>query len=306
VHSVHIAAAPALGHDGGMIESRDADHPIRIGIKYAPQLCTIKQQRTIWRAADEAGFDHIWTMDHFNAIGQASVADVVFEGWTLLAAMAESTARARVGMLVSGNTYRHPGVLAKMAVTIDHLSAGRLEFGLGGSWADIEHRMLGIEFPPIGARIAHLDEACTVIRRLWTEDTVDHQGPRYVLTGAIANPKPVQRPHPPVWIGGVGERKLLRVAARHADVWNFPGGPGGMLAEAVNASRVLDRHCAEIGRDPAAIRRSAQVFFAGAVDPTVALLREFVQAGFTELIVIPTSFANAELAVGELLPRLRD
>src|SRR5207249_1470760 len=155
---------------------------------------------------------------------------------------------------------------------------------------------LGIEFPSVGERIDHLDEAYSVVRRLWTEDVVDHDGPRYSLRGAIANPKPVQRPYPPIWIGGVGERKLLRVAARHADVWNFPGGPGGMLEAAVRASHVLDRHCVEIGRDPAAIRRSTQVFYAGATEPTLTLLRQYVDAGFSELLVIPTSFANARKA----------
>ncbi len=126
--------------------------------------------------------------------------------------------------MVTGNTYRRPAVMAKMATTVDHLSGGRLELGLGGAWAEAEHVMLGIEFPGVGERLRRLGEACQVIKKLWTEEKADFDGRYYRLRGAFANPKPVQKPYPPIWIGGGGEQKTLRIVAEHADVWNMGGG----------------------------------------------------------------------------------
>ena len=229
-------------------------HDLRFGLKLSGQGTTIEELRDVWRIADDGGFDHCWDFDHFAGIGGDPELDV-FEGWTLLAAMAEATSRVRIGCMVTGNTYRHPAVLAKTAVTVDHLSGGRLEFGLGAAWAEIEHTMLDLEFGTVGRRIARLDEACRMIKLLWTEERSDFEGRYYRLDGAIANPKPVQRPHPPIWIGGSGERKTLRVVAEHADVWNAAGGDP---AEVARLSGVLDRHCADVGRDPAEIRRSVQ------------------------------------------------
>src|SRR5206468_6875480 len=157
-------------------------NPLRFGIKHAGQDCTIDELRSVWRIADEAGFDHLWAFDHLASIGAGGPDRVVFEGWSLLAAMAESTRQVRVGLLVTGNTYRHPGVLAKVATTVDHLSGGRLEFGLGAGWAEVEHTMLGIPFPSTGQRLRRLAEACTVIEKLWTEDRADFEGRYYRLT----------------------------------------------------------------------------------------------------------------------------
>jgi F420-dependent oxidoreductase-like protein len=291
----------------GMIASRRNGHPVRVGIKLSQQLNTIEQQRAVWRLADEAGFDHLWIFDHFNPIGGAPLDGVIWEGWTLLAAMAEATSRVRIGNMVTGNTYRHPGVLAKIATTVDHLSAGRLEFGIGAGWAEVEHTMLGLDFPGVGERLRRLDEACTVIKKLWTEERADFDGRYYDLTGALANPKPVQRPHPPIWIGGGGEQRTLRIVATHADVWNFAGGP---VETAIHKVEVLERHCADVGRDPAEIRLSVQLRFNG--DDVDLFLREvesFRQAGFTELVVIvaePDSLRKAEAVAGEVLPRFRD
>ena len=291
----------------GMIASRRNGHPVRVGIKLSQQLNTIEQQRAVWRLADEAGFDHLWIFDHFNPIGGAPLDGVIWEGWTLLAAMAEATSRVRIGNMVTGNTYRHPGVLAKIATTVDHLSAGRLEFGIGAGWAEVEHTMLGLDFPGVGERLRRLDEACTVIKKLWTEERADFDGRYYDLTGALANPKPVQRPHPPIWIGGGGEQRTLRIVATHADVWNFAGGP---VETAIHKVEVLERHCADVGRDPAEIRLSVQLRFNG--DDVDLFLREvesFRHAGFTELVVIvaePESLRKAEAVAGEVLPRFRD
>lgn len=291
----------------GMIASRRNSHPVRVGIKLSQQLNTIEQQRAVWRLADEAGFDHLWIFDHFNPIGGAPLDGVIWEGWTLLAAMAEATSRVRIGNMVTGNTYRHPGVLAKIATTVDHLSAGRLEFGIGAGWAEVEHTMLGLDFPGVGERLRRLDEACTVIKKLWTEERADFDGRYYNLTGALATPRPVQRPYPPIWIGGGGEQRTLRIVATHADVWNFAGGP---VETAIHKVEVLERHCGDVGRDPAEIRLSVQLRFNGDdVDLFLSEVESFSQAGFTELIVIvsePDSLRKAEAVAGEVLPRFRD
>jgi F420-dependent oxidoreductase-like protein len=186
---------------------------LRVGVKLSGQGTTAEELRAVWQIADAAGFDHCWNFDHFAALGGDPELDV-FEAWTMLGAMAEATARVRIGCMVTGNTYRHPGVLAKMAVTVDHLSGGRLEFGLGAAWAELEHDMLALEFGTVGQRIDRLEEACRMVKLLWTEERSDFGGRHYRLAKAIANPKPVQKPHPPIWIGGSGERKTLRVVAQ--------------------------------------------------------------------------------------------
>jgi F420-dependent oxidoreductase-like protein len=278
---------------------------VRVGLKLAAQFTTIDELRVVWRIADEAGFDHCWNFDHFAALGSDPTADI-FEAWTLLAAMAEVTSSVRIGCMVTGNTYRHPGVLAKMAVTVDHLSDGRLEFGLGAGWAELEHTMLGLEFRTAGWRIERLEEACRLLKLLWTEDRPSFDGRHYRLREAIASPKPVQRPWPPIWIGGAGERKLLRVVAQHADVWNLSD-PGD-LDEAVRLSGVLDRHCADVGRNPADVRRSIQLGYDGSTEDLLARAGRYVANGFTELIVyIRGGSAESDgKRVAEALPRLRD
>jgi len=180
-----------------------------------------------------------------------------------LAAMASVVSRARVGCMVTGVTYRNPAVLAKMAVTVDHISGGRLDFGLGAGWHEEEHRGYGLEFPSAGVRVEMLDEALTLIRRLWTEDTVTFEGRHYQLREALANPKPLQKPHPPIVVGGE-KPKMLRVIARHADEWNVPS--HGDVVAWTKTSALLDEACAEVGRDPAEIRRSVQLFIQPAVE----------------------------------------
>jgi F420-dependent oxidoreductase-like protein len=275
-----------------------------LGIKLSPQNCTIAELRAVWRIADEAGFDHLWAFDHLSPIFADVTADV-FEGMTLLAAMAETTSRVRIGLMVTGNTYRHPGLLAKMATTIDHLSGGRLEFGIGASGAETEHTMLGIAFYTPGERIRRLAEALTVCRKLWTEDRSSYDGRYYTLKDAVANPKPLQRPHPPIWIGGAGEKLTLRVVAEHADVWNVIGS----VDDVVRKAAILDQHCADIGRDPATIKRSVQPRF-DAADPAamVDLLHAYIEAGFTENIVyVPPGddpVRAAEIVAERVLPEI--
>jgi F420-dependent oxidoreductase-like protein len=290
-----------------MIASRRDRHPLRLGLKLSQQLCTLEQQRAVWRLADDAAFDHLWIFDHFNPIGGAPLEGDIWEGWTLLAAMAEATSRVRIGNMVTGNLYRHPGVLAKIATTVDHLSGGRLEFGLGAGWAEVEHTMLGLDFPRVGERIRRFGEACVVIKKLWTEEAADFEGRYYRLQGAIANPKPAQRPHPPFWIGGGGEQKTLRIVAEHADVWNFAGGP---LEMALHKVEVLERHCADVGRDPAEIRLSTQLrMMDGDLDGLLGRVEQFGEAGFTEIVLIasgPDPVAMSELFAEKALPRFRD
>ena len=185
---------------------------LRVGLKLSGQETTAEELRAVWRVADDAGFDHCWNFDHFAGLGGVPERDV-FEAWSMLGAMAAATSRVRIGCMVTGNTYRHPAVLAKAAVTVDHVSGGRLEFGLGAAWAELEHTMLDLEFETAGRRIARLDEACRMLKLLWTEERSDFEGRHYRLADAIANPKPVQKPYPPIWIGGSGERKTLRVVA---------------------------------------------------------------------------------------------
>ena len=243
---------PPAGHNGFVL----------ISAKLAPVFSYAELER-FWRVADELGFYGVWNDDHFygpEAVGGSVARDYRkdrLEGWTTLAAMATVVRRARIGCMVTGVTYRHPAVLAKMAVTVDHISGGRLEFGLGAGWHEAEHRGYGIPFPPAGQRVAMLDEALQVIKALWTEDTANFDGTYFRLQDAVCNPKPVQKPHPPIIVAGHGEKKSLRVVARHADEWNATSAD---LADWSRRNQVLTSHCNAIGRAPLAIRRSVQVF----------------------------------------------
>lgn len=238
----------------------------------------------LWRTADRLGFEEIWDYDHF--YGPTEDTDPTFEGWTALAALAAVTTRARIGCLVSSVTFRNPAVLANMAVTVDHVSGGRLNFGIGAGWRAPEHRGYGIPFPGPGTRVAMVDEALTVIRKLWTEDSVTFRGRFFTLEDALCAPKPVQRPHPPVTVGG-SEPKMMRVIARHADVWNMPAteGPEGWGA----ANTRLDQACAEIGRAPAEVLRSAQVSLRpdepGQVEEQLSLVPAFEQLGCQQMVL---------------------
>jgi len=201
--------------------------------------------------AEQVGFDGAWYADHFMADAEDTSGDW-YEAWTTLAALAAKVPRLRLGTLVTGNTYRHPAVLAKMVATIDHMSGGRAVLGLGSGWQENEHRQYGIPFHTVGGRLARLEEACQVIRSLYQNETTTFEGRFYQLEKASLAPKPVQSPLP-LLIGGGGEKVTLRIAARYADEWNIWATVDTMVAK----MQILDRHCAEVGRDPKEIERSA-------------------------------------------------
>lgn len=274
---------------------------MRYGLKLS-QRAAIEDYRDVWRLADEAGFDHCWVMDHFATIGGDPEGDI-FEAWAMQAAMAVATSRTRIGCMVACNTYRHPGVLAKAAVTVDHLSGGRLEFGLGAGWAENEHAMFDLQFGTAGERLDRLEESCEIIRSLWTEPRTTFEGRHYTITDAVAEPKPLQE-RVPIWIGGSGRKRTLRIAARFADAWNASG--GASPEEFAELSAVLDGHCADVGRDPAEIRRTTQIRLTDNDDETLRLVERYAGVGVRDVIVItmpPDPVAQAERVAG-LLPRL--
>jgi len=286
---------------------------VRVGLKLSQQVFPLDAQREAWRMVDDAGFDHLWLFDHLVAIHQ-DTPQPIYDGWTLLASVAETTKRVRIGLNVTGNLYRHPGLLAKIAVTIDHLSRGRLEMGLGAGWNESEFAMYGMPFPASAAeRIDRLDEACQVLKALWTRPRASFAGRFYQLDNAIAEPKPVQKPHPPLWVGGNGPKRTLRVAARRADVWSCDVWPTNAAAmrSTYDLARVLDEHCAAVGRDPATIRR-AHVLLADGTDTPLEIAKSSVALGFNEFMLFPVKALgpNADLrvaidAAARLLPRLR-
>jgi F420-dependent oxidoreductase-like protein len=205
------------------------------------------------REAERLGYDAAYLFDHLTSVVVITDAfDPSLEAWTALAALATQTRRIRLGTLVTGNTYRHPGILAKMATTVDVVSGGRLDFGIGAGWYAPEHRMYGIPFGTAAGRCAMLDEALTLIRRLWTEREVSFAGRYYTLERAIAEPKPVQSPHPPILVAASGERRMLRIVARHADAWNGFGSPEVFRRKIA----VLTEHCRAEGRDVERIEKS--------------------------------------------------
>jgi F420-dependent oxidoreductase-like protein len=265
------------------VTSSSSPARLSFGIKTAPQFTTYEAMLRVWQEADAiAVLEHAWLFDHFTSLGPDPTGPCL-EGWTLLAALAARTERIRVGVMVTGNTYRHPAVLANMGATVDVISNGRLDFGIGAGWNELEHESYGIPLYPAGERIHRLGEACEVVRRLWTEERANFDGKYYQLKDAMCNPKPVQRPYPPIVIGGGGEQLTLRVVAQYADVWNFVGGG---LEAFVHKSAVLDGHCAAVGRDPAAIRRSIQILMDFArLDAMRDELRGYIAAGANHIVL---------------------
>ena len=261
-----------------------------------------------WQVFEALGYDSVWNCDHLVQPSQPT--GPYLEAWTLLAALAVRTNRIRIGVLVSSNTFRHPALLAKEALTVDHISNGRLELGLGAGWYEPEHAMFGLEFPPVAERVARYREAVEVVDQLLRNDTTTYTGQYYTLRDAPLRPRPVQQPRPPLTLGAHGPR-MLRVVAEYADAWNS----FGTVAEMRQRNAMLNEHCAAIGRNPHSIVRSLYIWPASmgedpwqSVDAFEDMVSRYADAGIDEFLVdVPpeTDLAVVERVAAEALPRLR-
>ena len=220
-------------------------HPIRFGVQTAPQQISWAELRETWQEVETLGFDTLWVNDHLlPSVGPSDAPNL--EGWTMLGAIAAVTAYVRIGVMVTSNTFRHPVILAKMATTVDHISGGRLILGIGGGYFAQEHQVYGIPLYTPSRRARQLEEALQVIRKLWTEEDASFTGTYYRLANAPFAPKPMQKPHPPIMIGETGEKLILPLVAKYADLWNA----GGLGVEALARKiAILEEHCGRIDRD---------------------------------------------------------
>jgi F420-dependent oxidoreductase-like protein len=227
---------------------------IMFGIQTGQQDVTYQDIVTIWKTAEDLGFDSAWDYDHFTPI-RGDINGPGLEGWTLLAALAAHTSKIRIGTLVTGNTYRNPALLAKMATTVDIISGGRLYLGIGAAWFEPEHIAYGFPFYTAKERAERLGEALEVITKLWTADHPSFAGKYYTLKNAPFNPPNVQQPHPPIVVGGKGKKWIMPLVARYADAWNAPIGltPKGIRTR----MDIVHKECERIGRTPCDIEVQA-------------------------------------------------
>ena len=230
------------------------EHSIKFGIQTGQQNVAWSDLLALWKNADAWGYDSLWNFDHFYPIF-SDPSGPCLECWTTLGALAQATSRASVGQLVSGNTYRHPCITAKAAATLDHVSGGRAVLGLGAGWFEKEHHDFGIDFKTVRGRLEALDEACTVIRGMFREQAVTLDGKHYRVDGAMGNPKPLRDGGVPLLIGGTGRKILLRLVAKHADMWNANLDPDGMR----DLIEVIQRHGDAVGRDTGEIEKTVML-----------------------------------------------
>jgi F420-dependent oxidoreductase-like protein len=247
-------------------------------------------------AAEAAGATSLSVMDHYFQMEQAAPAEQpMLEGYTTLGFLAAHTTSVRLGLLVTGVTYRYPGLLAKIVATLDVLSGGRAELGIGAAWYEREHRGLGVPYPPLGERFERLEEALRICLQMWDpDDTGAFEGRHYHLAETLCSPLPISQPHPPILIGGSGEKKTLRLVARYGDACNlFASSP----TEVVRKLDVLRRHCDDLRRDETTIRKTilyvGRTLAAGDVDGFLTEMTDYARAGIDEVIVMP---ANGEPA----------
>lgn len=272
----------------------------------APELARLGE------AAEEAGATWLSVMDHyFQMEAVAPASDPMLEGYTTLGYLAAHTSTIELGLLVTGVTYRHPGLLAKIVTTLDVLSGGRAALGIGAAWYEREHKGLGVPFPPLAERFERLEETLQICLQMWDpDDDGPYEGRHFQLAETLCSPLPLQRPHPTVLIGGSGERKTLRLVARYADACNlFVDTP----AAAVHKIDVLRRHCDDVGRDPATIRKTMQYTGAalakGDVDGFVDEMAEFARVGIDGVMLMPPGDRPAEWVrtlVAPAVPRLAE
>lgn len=246
----------------------------------------VAQQRMPWdevvgrvRFGEDLGFDGAWGFDHFQPMYGEGPGEI-FEGMTTLAALAASTSTIRLGLLVTGVTYRHPSVLAAQALTVDHASHGRLELGVGAAWFDAEHHSFGIPYPSTGERFDLLEDTLEIVTRLYTGERVSYEGRMVSLADAQLRPLPVQQPRPPIWIGGQGPKRTLPLVARYADVWHTWGTPNSLRA----ASERIDELAAEVGRDPSAIMRAGSISLSDPFDTIRRYIAKWRDAGWGYLV----------------------
>jgi F420-dependent oxidoreductase-like protein len=258
---------------------------VRFAIKTVPEATTWQDQLDVWRAADQMElWESAWNFDHFYPIfpDHDHLRDPCLEGWTMLAAMAQATSRIRVGCQVTGMIYRHPAVLANMAATVDIISGGRLELGLGAGWNEEETAAYGIPLPPLKERFDRFDEGLEAIVGLLTQESTTLDGAYVHLTEARCEPKPVQRPHPPITIGGSGPTRTLRAVARWAQQWNcIAASPEDWLAK----KAILQQRCDEVGRDISEITCSVN-------------LRYGLGGDLAELVARASSYADVGVDLG--------
>jgi len=257
------------------------------------------RRRVEW--ADAAGFDSAWVFDHFTALYGDPMGPCL-EAWTLLAALATATDRIRLGALVTGVTYRHPSLLAAEIVTVDHASGGRLNVGLGAAWHAEEHERLGFDFPATGERIERLDETIRIVKALLTADDVDFDGRHYQLRKAFYRPRPVQTPHPPIWVGAMGEKVMLPLVARSADAWHA----FGPVDDLARKGALVDRLAEEAGREPADIVHSTSLSISEPWDDVRRQADGLRNAGFSYLIASwpAEGLPRLEEFVEQILPEL--
>lgn len=262
------------------------------------------------RYAESTGWDGIWYADHFMP-NEENVDQPIHEAWSILAAIAASVPRVRIGPLVAGNTYRNPALTAKIAATVDHISGGRVVLGLGAGWQENEHEKYGFEFSTVKGRLDRLDEAVEIVTSLLSNNRTNYQGDHYTILDAPLDPKPVQTKIP-LMIGGGGRKRTLRTAAIHADEWNY----WGMPSDIAELCQVLDTHCDDVGRDPAEIERSAcalmfiadneeklerfrdtdfgRATIVGTPTEVIDIVGEYAEVGLDELIVPDFTFGPLE------------
>lgn len=232
-------------------------HPIRFGIQTGQQNVAWGDVLALWQKADRWGYDSLWNFDHFYPIF-VDPDGPCLEAWAMLSALAQATSRVRIGTMVNGNTYRNPCLTAKMAATLDHVSGGRLNLGIGAGWFELEHRAMGFDFKTVPKRLAALDEACQIIKGMFTQPRTTLHGKHYTVTDVIGEPKPLQKPHPPILIGGTGEKVLLKLVAKHADMWNASGS-AERLGHLID---VIKRHGDAVDRDAGAIEKTVMIALA--------------------------------------------
>jgi alkanesulfonate monooxygenase SsuD/methylene tetrahydromethanopterin reductase-like flavin-dependent oxidoreductase (luciferase family) len=252
---------------------------MRIGLDVAAQRMPFAEVVDRTQFAEGLGFDGVWGFDHFQPMYGEGPGEC-FEGYTTMAALAMVTTRVRLGLLVTGLTYRPLGLLAAEAITIDHASNGRLELAIGTAWFEQEHRALGFRFPPTGARVDLLEDALNILPRLFTEDDVTYAGKQVSVEHATLNPKPVQQPSIPIWVGASGEQRSLPMVAKHADAWHCFGD----VSYVGKKSSRLDQMCEAAGRDPSTLLRSASLSIEGAVDDVRREIDAWHDAGIGYLI----------------------